>query len=111
MAKVHSREAPFTDSLKKILSSLGAKVVKTHGNIYAVAGTPDLFGVWQGIPFLIECKNAVGKVEELQELEMQDWRKAGAVVLSARTKKEALTVLAMEFQRRGGNIAELLRRI
>lgn len=91
------------------LKAVGAKVIKTHGNKFSVSGTPDLFGVWQGIPFLIECKNETGTVEELQELEIIDWRKAGAIAFSTRTKKEAMRILSMEIAKRGLDPTPLMR--
>lgn len=65
------------------------KLIKVHGSIYMEAGTPDIFGVFRGVPFLWEVKVEKGRVTPLQEKRGNEWAAAGAQVRVIRAVSEA----------------------
>ena len=68
--------------------------VKLHGGPMQLAGLPDWLVILRGRPILIEVKAPDGVVSKLQEVRMNELRKAGAVVAVARTLDEAKAILS-----------------
>jgi len=48
-------------------------------------GTPDLVGVFMGIPVLFEVKTEKGKVSDIQKHRIKQWKSAGAYVYVVRS--------------------------
>lgn len=51
---------------------------KRHGNIFTVAGDPDLYGVWRGTHWEIELKRPGEQPTTLQAFRLHEWSKTGA---------------------------------
>jgi Holliday junction resolvase len=70
-------ETKFKNQVMKYLDSLGAYVVKQHGNMYTSKGVPDLLVCLKGVFLGIELKAENGKPSELQILHIQRIKEAG----------------------------------
>jgi hypothetical protein len=51
---------------------------KKHGTRFGVAGDPDLYGAWHGVPWAIELKRPGEQPTQLQTLRLAEWSAAGA---------------------------------
>lgn len=83
--------------LKAVRQKYGAdiKVIKTHGNGYMEAGTPDIIGVFKGTPFLWEVKRSEKeKPTKLQLKRLDEWGRAGAGLGVIHSVEEALEHLS-----------------
>lgn len=67
-----------------ILAALNTRpdclVRKLHGDVYSVAGDPDVYGVLAGRHLCLEVKVPGGDVSALQWLRLRQWSRAGALV-------------------------------
>lgn len=78
-----------TRPILQILNKLpGCKAINIHGNVYTERGTPDIIGCYKGRMFLIETKNSEGRLRPDQEIRIQQWKDAGAVVRVMKSKQE-----------------------
>ena len=64
------------DKAMKIIKKSGGKCYKTDGDY-----KPDIFGCYKGRCIVIECKDTgeLNHVTEGQQIELNNWRKAGAI--------------------------------
>ena len=76
-------ETRYLDRIRELLTVRGAKLIKLHGSAYMKKGNPDIIGVLNGIPFVVETKYLHGDISDKQQYEMDEWRRAGTVVVSA----------------------------
>lgn len=66
---------------------------KRHGSAFAVAGDPDITGVWRGTPFEIELKQPGEDPTPLQRLRLQEWAAAGALTFVVHDPAELAAAL------------------
>jgi hypothetical protein len=72
--------------LRKLAREDGALCFrKRHGGAFAVAGDPDIYGLWHGIHFEIELKRLGESPTRLQDMRIGQWGRAGAVTAVVRT--------------------------
>jgi Holliday junction resolvase len=90
-----SREREIVKRTRELLTSAGAKVIRTCGE-----GEPDLVGVYKGIGFAIECKQRSKKPTDLQNFRLSQWRKSGAVAFWTDFPAQALIDLDAKVHRR-----------
>lgn len=67
--------------------------IKLHGDIYLPVGTPDIICVRDGVPFFIEAKKIGGRLSLMQQVQMDRWLEAGAVVGVATSVEEAKDIV------------------
>ena len=67
---------------------------KMHGDIYAVAGRPDIIGCYQGCAFVIEAKVGDAQLRPSQQRQLQLWSDAGAFNVVARELEDAKRLIA-----------------
>ena len=77
-------ERSIVDAIRKYLKSIGAKTHKTHGSALGHAGTPDILGVYTRCDgkvsmLALEVKKPNGRLTKLQDHELAEWKKAGAI--------------------------------
>lgn len=67
------------DKILQIIKRRGGKAYKTDGDY-----KPDIFGCYKGRTLCIECKDRGKKknVSEGQAIELENWRRAGALALA-----------------------------
>ncbi len=81
--------------LKQARTYPDLKAVKTHGNPYLEAGTPDILGIYRGQMFAWEVKKSEkDKPTRLQELRLGEWAQGGASVRVIRSVSEAVAHLS-----------------
>jgi hypothetical protein len=104
MKKLTSRleKATATGKSKKLESDFQAEVLsylknqiggwwkKIHTGTYSRRGTPDIFGVKDGIAYVLEVKlpDGTGKVSSLQQKNMQEVRENGGVAMKIENMNE-----------------------
>jgi hypothetical protein len=66
---------------------------KRHGTLTAVAGDPDLYGVWRRIPFEIELKAEGKNPTILQAARLMEWELAGAFTFVVHSLQELESAL------------------
>lgn len=89
------REREIVTRIRKLLTSAGAKVIKTSGQ-----GEPDLIGTYQGFAFAIECKQPGKKPTALQVRRLSEWRRAGAIAFATDFPAKALQIVQVETETR-----------
>jgi len=57
----------------------GCRAKKIHGSVFG-SGWPDVLAVAKGLAVFLEVKRPGKSMTRLQKLEMEKWRKAGAIV-------------------------------
>jgi len=73
-------EKSIVNSILKYLNSLPqCRAEKTWGGGYGNAGKPDITGCLNGRRFELEVKMPGKKPTKLQEVVLEQWRKAGAI--------------------------------
>jgi hypothetical protein len=78
---------------------------KKLGSVLGVAGDPDIYGVWAGIPFFFELKKPGANPTPLQLARLAEWKAAGAVTAVIRSLAdldEALREVVREVATRRG---------
>jgi hypothetical protein len=70
-------------------------VRKRWGSEMAAAGDPDLAGCYRGRHFELEVKTESGRLTRIQEVRLEEWRRAGAVVGVVHSPDEALATLGI----------------
>jgi hypothetical protein len=69
---------------------------KRHGTAFGVAGDPDLYGSWAGVPWQIELKRPGQSPTELQQARLREWSASGTwtgVVNSMAALENALAAI------------------
>jgi hypothetical protein len=77
-------------------------VRKRWGSEMAAAGDPDLTGCYCGRHFELEVKAPGGRLTRIQEVRLEEWREAGALVGVVHSTEEALSVLGISASSRPG---------
>ena len=97
MAKQTVRESTIVANIMKYLNGLpNCKAEKTHGGFYGNSGKPDITGCIKGRRFEIEVKTEKGVISELQLVQLELWRKAGAVAFVAKSVEDVKGVFVFE---------------
>ena len=87
------RESSITARIVRHLKQRGCWYAKIHGGGYARAGLPDLVVIDRGRTFWFEVKRPGGKPTQLQALEHERMRAAGAQVYVVTSWEEVEGVL------------------
>lgn len=91
MAKPSARESTITRAILRELNKLpNCRAVKLHGSAYSNAGEPDIYGCISGRMFVIEVKRPSENPTRLQEWTLNQWSRAGACAITARSVQDAL---------------------
>lgn len=91
------RESGIVAAIMQALKSVPDLVVrKRWGSEMAAAGDPDLTGCYRGLHFELEVKAPGGRLTRIQEVRLEEWRRAGAVVGVVHSAGEARRVLGIE---------------
>lgn len=89
-------EKTIENKIKRYLDSIGAWHIKTHGNMFSKAGTPDILACVKGKFVAIEVKRPKGVVSELQKANIELIKRAGGVAFIAYSVEEVKRVLQNE---------------
>ena len=90
------RESTIVAAIMQALKSLPGLVVrKRWGSEMAAAGDPDLTGCYCGRHFELEVKAPGGRLTRIQEVRLEEWREAGAVVDVVHGPDEARAALGI----------------
>lgn len=90
------RESTIVAAIIHALRSVPELVVrKRWGSEMAAAGDPDLAGCYRGRHFELEVKAPGGRLTRIQEVRLEEWRAAGAVVGIVHSPDEALAILGI----------------
>lgn len=81
-------EKTIENQIKRYLDSIGAWHIKTHGNMFSRAGTPDIIACFRGKFIAIEVKKPGGVVSELQKAHIKLIRMAGGIAFVATSVEE-----------------------
>lgn len=86
-------EAQLQRNIRKTIEGAGGKCYKLHGNVFGVAGQPDLIGSLNGVPFVLEVKLPGREATPKQQYELDGWRAQGWRAAVVTTVKEALEAI------------------
>lgn len=86
-------EKRIENQIKQYLDSIGAWHIKTHGNMFSRAGTPDVLACVNGRFVAIEVKQPGGRVSPLQIAHIKLIRQAGGVAFVAYSLDEVKRIL------------------
>lgn len=90
------RESVIVAAILQTLRSVpGLAVRKRWGSEMTAAGDPDLTGCYQGLHFELEVKAPGGRLTRIQQVRLDEWRRAGALTGVARSAEEALRILGI----------------
>lgn len=90
MAIAQGPEKRIENQIKRFLDSIGAWHIKTHGNMFSRAGTPDILACINGKFVAIEVKREKGgEVSTLQLAHIKLIQQAGGVAFVASGLEEA----------------------
>lgn len=84
-----SGEKQIENQIKGYLDSINAWHIKTHGNMFSKAGTPDLIACINGKFVAIEVKQPGGVVSALQKAHIKLIERSGGVAFVAYSLEEA----------------------
>lgn len=88
-------EKSIRTRIKNRLNELAnCKCKVSKGSVENEAGDPDLYGCYRSFMFVLEVKNSVGELSEIQKVRLHQWKKAGAIVGVVRTVEEAVEVVS-----------------
>jgi len=76
-------EKRIEHQIRQYLDSIGAWHIKTHGNMFSKAGTPDIVACLNGRFVAIEVKRPGGRVSPLQKAHLKLIRQAGGIAFVA----------------------------
>lgn len=82
-------EARLSRKIIDLWTKNGVWCFKVHGSEYQPAGIPDILGVYQGQFIACETKMPEGKLSEIQKFRISRIRRAGGLVVVARSVVEA----------------------
>jgi hypothetical protein len=74
-------------------------VRKRWGSEMAAAGDPDLTGCYRGSHFELEVKAHGGRLTQIQQVRLEEWRDAGALVGVVHGPDEAFAILRITKRR------------
>lgn len=77
------KEKTIERQIRNYLTQIGAWHIKTHGNMFSRAGTPDILACVNGRFVAIEVKRPGGVISELQKANIELIRKVGGVAFIA----------------------------
>ena len=77
------KEKTIERQIRNYLTRIGAWHIKTHGNMFSRAGTPDILACVNGRFVAIEVKRPGGVISELQKANIELIKKAGGVAFIA----------------------------
>lgn len=83
------KEKTIERQIRNYLTSVGAWHIKTHGNMFSRAGTPDILACLNGRFVAIEVKQPGGRVSPLQMAHIKLINQAGGVAFVAYSLEEA----------------------
>lgn len=87
-------ERVIVKKIKAALEAEGAKCLKTHGNPYLEAGTPDIVACYKGRTVVLEVKrDEKHSPTKLQWQRLTEWGAAGAKTGVVWSVEQALEVL------------------
>src|SRR5690625_4700962 len=89
-------EKRIEHQIRQYLDSLGAWHIKTHGNMFSRAGTPDIVACINGRFVAIEVKRPGGVVSPLQAANIELIKKAGGIASVAYSLEETEGILQDE---------------
>lgn len=89
-------EKQIENQIKRYLDSIGSWHIKTHGNMFSRAGTPDVVACVNGRFVAIEVKQPGGVISALQAAHIELIRKAGGIAFVAYSLDEVKRVLQNE---------------
>ena len=90
------RESTIVAAIMHALKSVPELVIrKRWGSEMAAAGDPDLTCCYRGRHFELEVKAPGGRLTRIQEVRLEEWRAAGAVVGVVHSPDEALAALGV----------------
>jgi Holliday junction resolvase len=78
-------EQKVIDAVTRLLKKRGAWHFNVWGGGMGRNGLPDIIAIYRGTPLAIECKSTTGKLRPLQRHELDRAKRAGAIVVVART--------------------------
>lgn len=81
-------EKRIENQIKQYLDSIGAWHIKTHGNMFSKAGTPDILACVNGRFVAIEVKQPGARVSPLQMAHIKLINQAGGVAFVAYSVEE-----------------------
>ncbi len=81
-------EKQIENQIKQYLDSIGAWHIKTHGNMFSKAGTPDVVACLKGKFVAIEVKQPGGVVSALQAAHIELIKKAGGIAFVSYSLEE-----------------------
>lgn len=97
MTKIkESLETPITQKIIEALRAKGGFWFKSHGNMYQMAGLPDIIGCYQGRFVGIEVKRPSKKisgVSSIQAHRLKQIKAAGGIAGVASSVEDAMTIL------------------
>ena len=79
-------ETVYLNEIRSLINNslTGVKLIKLHGSQFMRLGNPDIIGTYMGITFVIETKYVNGVLSEKQVYELNEWKNAGAIVITGR---------------------------
>ena len=77
------KEKTIERQIRNYLTRIGAWHIKTHGNMFSHAGTPDILACVKGRFIAIEVKRPKGVISELQKANIELIKRAGGVAFIA----------------------------
>lgn len=89
-------EKRIENQIKQYLDSIGAWHIKTHGNMFSKAGTPDIIACLRGRFVAIEVKQPGGRVSPLQMAHIKLINRAGGVAFVAYSLEDVKHILKKE---------------
>lgn len=87
------REKTIENKIKKYLRDKGAYCVKYHGNQFSQVGVADLLVCYKGRFLAIEIKNETGKTSPLQDVNIEQVKRAGGISFVARSVEDVSKVI------------------
>lgn len=82
------KEKTIERQIRNYLDSIGSWHIKTHGNMFSRAGTPDILACVNGRFIAIEVKRPKGVISELQKANIELIKRAGGVAFIAYSVKD-----------------------
>ena len=92
----YPKEKTIENTIRSFLKSIGAKIIKIHGSAFTQAGIPDLIGCYAGRTLAFEVKKPGGRLTKLQDHELAEWRKAGAIAGKVESVEDVKNLLKGE---------------
>ena len=89
-------EKRIENQIKQYLDSIGAWHIKTHGNMFSKAGTPDIIACLRGRFVAIEVKQPGGRVSPLQMAHIKLIRQSNGTAFVAYSLDDVKHILKKE---------------